>query len=273
VREAEIVEHYAGRKFRGRDYPIYAKEIARKIEKQRAEMAAQGPRQAPRQGEIWAAPSAVASAIASSPPSTPPRPQRGILNRAPTCPHPLWPSTPPLTPPQPTLGESGAPPGTDSPLKRGRHKLSLSASRAKEHEGTFGEQAWRKSKLESERATGLGDNQFAAARFGMQMHKQQMASEEELGHAWDSRCNPSRRRGAPEADGGAYGPSRKLGAPSKQEFVGLQGTVDQLRGDVTKIQGQYGEIVQLLHRVVANRVTGEAPVSTEWPSGSQGLDC
>ena len=57
----------------------------------------------------------------------------------------------------------------------------------------------------------------------------------------------------------------------------VQGTVDQLRGDVTKIQGQYGEIVQLLHRVVANRGTGSAPAASElalaWSSGSLGLDC
>lgn len=132
-----------------------------------------GPDQAPRQGEIWAAPSAVASVKIScaTPPSTPPRPKRGILNRVPTSLHPLSPSTPPAQPTS-TPGESaGAPaPGTDSPLKRGRRRLSLSKVAAvsppragKEGDSTFGEQAWRKSKLESERATGLGDNQFAAA--------------------------------------------------------------------------------------------------------------
>lgn len=201
-----------------------------------------GPDQAPRQGEIWAAPSAVASVIScATPPSTPPRPKRGILNRVPTSLHPLSPSTPPAQPTS-TPGESaGAPaPGTDSPLKRGRRRLSLSKVAAvsppragKEGDSTFGEQAWRKSKLESERATGLGDNQFAAAKFGMQMHKQQMAAEEEDLGTWD-RCsshgpgtgyspNGRRRGGTSEGDGGAYnGPSRKSRAPSKQEFVGLQ---------------------------------------------------
>jgi len=223
VRLAERQCHNDGGNFRGRDSPIYAKDVANRIKQDKAE-------EARRLAELVAITQSSTS-FGGSPSPQAPRPSfikqltslsscavgYGGIGSPSKC-H----TSETIFQGEASVKQSRKKSTLFSPLKHASshsvgHLMRGGASQGSGEEAGGGKAGCPRKKRR--RPTSAG-NQLAAANYGMRLREVQMGVESEQ---W-----------------------RKEGSISRADFSGLQGTVDRLQVDVARLSEQNAEVLQLL---------------------------
>jgi len=219
VRLAERQCHDAGGNFRGRDSPIYAKDVAKRINQDKAD-------EARRLAELVALTNSPSHSFGVSPSTSSHRPSfigRKLLAGVSTCalghggsPNKLHTSKTIFKEPEGSRKQSTI----FSPLKRADSRNNLAnfarGGTSQRSDGTSKSSPVKKRRPVCDQRR----NQLAAANYGMRLREVQMGVESDHG--------------------------RSEGSISRADFSGLQGTVDRLQSDVARLSEQNAEVLQLL---------------------------